>query len=65
MTGVIALAGGGPFVANDDLDRRLLAAAGADRVVVLPTADAFEEPATLVARRATCGASGSASSSKP
>ena len=48
MTGVIALAGGGPFVANDDLDRRLLAAAGADRVVVLPTADAFEEPAALV-----------------
>jgi len=48
MTGVIALAGGGPFVANDDLDRRLLAEAGADRVVVLPTADAFEEPAALV-----------------
>src|SRR5262245_26339743 len=48
MTGVIALAGGGPFVANDDLDRRLLAAAGADRVVVLPTADAFEEPAALI-----------------
>jgi cyanophycinase len=48
MTGVIALAGGGPFVANDDLDRRLLADAGADRVVVLPTADAFEEPAALV-----------------
>jgi cyanophycinase len=48
VTGVIALAGGGPFVANDDLDRRLLAAAGADRVVVLPTADAFEEPAALV-----------------
>ena len=48
MTGVIALAGGGPFVANDDLDRRLLAGAGADRVVVLPTADAFEEPAALI-----------------
>ena len=45
---MIALAGGGPFVANDDLDRRLLAAAGADRVVVLPTADAFEEPAALI-----------------
>jgi len=49
MLGTIALAGGGPFAANDDLDRRLLAAVGADRVVVLPTADAFEQPATLVA----------------
>lgn len=49
MTGTIALAGGGPFTANDDLDRRLLAAAGADRVVVLPTAEAFEDPARLVA----------------
>lgn len=45
----MAFFGGGPFTANDDLDRRLLAAAGADRVVVLPTADAFEEPAALVA----------------
>ena len=50
MAGTIALVGGGPFTANDDLDRRLLAAVGADRVVVLPTADAFEEPATLIAR---------------
>jgi cyanophycinase len=48
MLGTIALAGGGPFAANDDLDRRLLAGVGADRVVVLPTADAFEEPAVLV-----------------
>ena len=48
MTGVIALAGGGPFAANDVLDRRLLATAGAERVVVLPTADAFEEPGALV-----------------
>jgi len=48
MTGTIALVGGGPFAANDDLDRRLLTAAGAQHVVVLPTADAFEEPATLV-----------------
>jgi cyanophycinase len=46
--GTIALAGGGPFTANDDLDARLLAGAGADRVTVLPTADAFERPATLV-----------------
>ncbi len=48
VDGVIALAGGGPFTANDDLDRRLLDVVGADRVVVLPTADAFEQPALLV-----------------
>jgi cyanophycinase len=48
MVGTIALAGGGPFSANDELDGRLLASVGADRVVVLPTADAFEEPAKLV-----------------
>lgn len=47
--GTVALFGGGPFVANDDVDRRLLTGAAADRVVVLPTADAFEEPAALVA----------------
>jgi cyanophycinase len=45
--GTIALVGGGPFVANDELDRRLLA--GVDRVVVLPTADAFEDPGELIA----------------
>lgn len=49
MPGTIALFGGGPFTANDDLDRRLLADVGAERVVVLPTADAFEQPATLIA----------------
>jgi cyanophycinase len=49
MPGTIALFGGGPFTANDDLDRRLLAEVGAERVVVLPTADAFEQPATLIA----------------
>jgi len=53
MTGTIALLGGGPFSANDELDRRLLAEAGAERVVVLPTADAFEEPAALVAQAMT------------
>jgi cyanophycinase len=47
--GTIALVGGGPFQANDGLDRRLLRAAQADRVVVLPTADAFESPGQLVA----------------
>src|SRR3954453_9035338 len=49
MTGTLALQGGGPFAANDDLDRRLIAAAGASRVVVLPTADAFEHPERLLA----------------
>jgi cyanophycinase len=48
MDGVIALVGGGPFAANDELDGRLLAAARASRVIVLPTADAFEQPAILV-----------------
>lgn len=48
MTGVIALQGGGPFVANDELDRRLLTTAGAESVVVLPTADAFEHPGELI-----------------
>jgi cyanophycinase len=46
MTGTIVLQGGGPFVANDDLDRRVLD--GHERIVVLPTADAFEQPQDLV-----------------
>jgi cyanophycinase len=49
MNGILALQGGGPFVANDDLDRRLIAAAGATRVIMLPTADAYEHPELLVA----------------
>lgn len=48
MTGTIALLGGGPFTANDDLDRRLIEASGASEVVVLPTADAFEHPSRLI-----------------
>ncbi len=43
---MIVLQGGGPFSANDDLDRRVLA--GIDRIVVLPTADAYEQPQTLI-----------------
>jgi cyanophycinase len=43
VTGTIALQGGGPFTANDALDAELLSA-GDGRVVVLPTADAFEHP---------------------
>lgn len=46
MTGTIVLQGGGPFVANDELDRRVLD--GHERIVVLPTADAFEQPHDLV-----------------
>ena len=49
MPGTIVLQGGGPFTLHDDLDRRLLTEARADRVVVLPTADAFERPEVLVA----------------
>lgn len=50
-SGTIALVGGGPFRDNDELDRRLLDSA--DRVVVLPTADAFEDPGALVASAMT------------
>lgn len=55
MNGILALQGGGPFAANDDLDRRLLQHVGATRVVVLPTADAFEHPERLVAAAMTWG----------
>lgn len=48
MTGLLALQGGGPFVDNDDLDRRLIAEVGAQRVIVLPTADAYEHPDRMV-----------------
>ena len=48
MTGTVVLQGGGPFVANDDLDRRVLAKAGVDRIVMLPTAEAFEQPQDMV-----------------
>jgi cyanophycinase len=47
--GLVALISGGPFRDNDELDRRLLREVGAELVVVLPTAEAFEEPAALVA----------------
>jgi cyanophycinase len=51
--GTIALQGGGPFTANDELDARLIAevlgSGPGGRVVVMPTADAFEHPERLVA----------------
>lgn len=56
MPGILALQGGGPFVANDELDRSLLTEAGADRVVVLPTADAFENPHELIGLAESWGA---------
>lgn len=47
VTGIVVLQGGGPFTANDELDRRVLA--GIHRIVMLPTADAYEQPQLLVA----------------
>jgi cyanophycinase len=55
MTGTIALLGGGPFTANDELDRRLIGDSGATEVVVLPTADAFEHPSRAIASAETWG----------
>ena len=49
MTGITVLQGGGAFSLHDQLDARLLQEVNAKRVVVLPTADAFEEPEILVA----------------
>jgi cyanophycinase len=51
----VALQGGGAFVSNDALDRQLLGEAGIERVVMLPTADAFEQPQRLVAAAETWG----------
>ena len=51
--GTTALIGGGPFTADDDLDRMLLA--GRSRVTVVPTADAFERPGELIDRARTWG----------
>jgi cyanophycinase len=48
MTGTLVLQGGGPFAANDELDRRVLAASETERIVMLPTADAFEHPQDMV-----------------
>lgn len=51
MTGTIGLVGGGAFTAQvEAIDRRLLADSGADEVVVLPTAEAYEHPERSVER---------------
>lgn len=44
MTGVLALVGGAEWSTGCDFDRGLLDASGADEVVVLPTAAAYEHP---------------------
>jgi cyanophycinase len=49
VAGPLALVGGGAWTAGCDFDRRLLAAAGTDDVVVLPTAAAYEHPDHAVA----------------
>ena len=65
LSGVVALQGGGPFERNDPLDRTLLEQAGVDRVVMLPTADAFEQPRVLVDTRTGVGRRAWASPSIP
>jgi cyanophycinase len=55
VTGTIALVGGGAFTPAAELvDRRLLELSGAEEVVVLPTADAFEHPERAVASAVAC-----------
>jgi cyanophycinase len=49
MDGTIALVGGGEFIATAAVDRHLLDAAGTGRVLILPTAAAYEHPERLVA----------------
>lgn len=49
MTGIVVLQGGSPFRLHDELDRQLLTEVQATKVVVLPTADAFERPEELIA----------------
>lgn len=50
MTGPLALVGGKEWSEGCSFDAELLAAVGAEEVVVLPTAAAFENPARYLAR---------------
>ena len=50
MSGVLALVGGGEGSGGCTFDRALLDASGADEVLVLPTAAAYEHPDRLVER---------------
>jgi cyanophycinase len=56
MSGVLVLQGGGAFTSNDELDRRILPDRGIERIVMLPTADAYEQPEVLVASALEWGA---------
>lgn len=44
MSGLLALVGGNEWTTGCDFDRQLLDASGADEVVILPTAAAYEHP---------------------
>ena len=48
MLGQLVLQGGGPFISNDELDARVLQGMSG-YVAVLPTGEAFENPAVLIA----------------
>lgn len=48
MTGTLALVGGEPFAEACTFNRRLVEEAGADEVVLLPTAAAFEHPERVI-----------------
>jgi cyanophycinase len=48
MTGPLAFVGGRPFTDGCTFDAQLLEQSGADEVLVLPTAAAYEDPAGLV-----------------
>ena len=48
MTGPLALVGGGEWQEGCDFDRTLLDVVGADEVLVLPTASAYEPPERVV-----------------
>ena len=52
--GIVVLEGGGPFVANDVLDRQVLGGVGGP-IAILPTADAFENPDELLPAGAPSG----------
>src|SRR5436189_111247 len=50
MSGVLALVGGAEWTAPCTFDADLLARSGGDRVVVVPTAAAYEQPRALIDR---------------
>jgi cyanophycinase len=52
MTGVLALVGGAEWSTGCDFDRGLLESSGADEVVILPTAAAYEHPGRVAATAA-------------